>query len=118
MTELLTATAAEAIKSRLARSRAGLERLGSAAFPFDLELIAFSTESVNSSLGLPAVSHSAYNLATISRRDALKNLQVVLEGEICGARVESTTDLIRAAREIETAVARASVLPRPWEPRR
>ena len=118
MTELLTPTAAEAIKSRLARSRAGIERLSSAVFPYDLELIALSTESLNTALGLPGVSHPAYNLATISRRDALKNLQVALEGEISGAQVESTTDLIRAARELELAVVRAPALPRPWAPRR
>jgi hypothetical protein len=43
MPELLTLVASDAIKSRLTRARAGLERLSQATAPIDLELIALAT---------------------------------------------------------------------------
>jgi hypothetical protein len=108
MTEFMTETAASAIKSRLARSRATLIRLSSPALPGDFELIALATHSVATALDLPASIHAAYNLASISRADALKNLATILSADITGAPVASITDFIQAAREIETAVHRTA----------
>lgn len=113
MPEPLTPTAAVAIKSRLTRARAGLQRLSSAQPPVDFDLIALAVHSVTTALSLPAVTHVAHNLASVSRADALKNLTTLLESNIIDIPVTSMTDLIQAAREIETAVQRAPTLPRP-----
>lgn len=113
MSELLTLVAQDAIKSRLARARAGLERLSSAAPPIDFELIALATYSVATTLDLPAVTHAAHNLASVSRADALRNLTLLLGTDLVGKEVSSLPDLIWAARQIETAIQRAPTLPRP-----
>jgi hypothetical protein len=118
MPELLTPTAGVAIKSRLTRAKAGLERLSAVTAPIDFELIALAIHSVASSLELPAITHVALNLTSISRSDALKNLTLLLDSNLVGKKVSTVADCLHAARDIETAVHRAKLMPRPLQPSR
>lgn len=113
MPELITITAETAIKSRLTRAKAALERLGQATAPIDLELIAMATTAVSAALQIPAASHPAIHLPALARSIALKNLTTLLGYDLVGLQVPVVADVTQAARNIETAVYRAKLMPPP-----
>lgn len=117
MPELITITAETAIKSRLTRAKAALERLGQSTAPIDLELIAMATTAVASALQIPTASHASHPSIHLPAIVALKNLTTLLAYDLVGLQVPVVADLTQAARNIETAVYRAKLMPPPPRPR-